>query len=634
MNIVEKEGRYFLNGKGMSLEVFRDNSVDRKFDYICEGLDDDDFSYFQNLSTASFPDNIWFHFYINNDAPFLWLKFVYLKKEREILHCKATYFFDWTNWNEDLHVNKLESLLPAKLNFLGCLDVESELDDGCCYININHEIAEEFTIYESLEMINLTFGKAIEEVLKEAQYEGFVTNFNFPPDSKHVFSMYLTYFGQFLEDLEIKCNSSVSTNGSQVTLNVVPENKEEAIDNIRFALTTYLALPTDPKIIKPNDDIYSQAKYQQLLATVDHLKGSLRLANSLVDVKEQEICLFQSNQKIPAAQSFSETHLVNNEVWEPIDGFKITKWKGKFYEIDLPKLAEKLGLKKSNNAILNKRTEAEIKVGDQPDSIVKRFIQLFENHGVHRNQIPRFFKHGLTVASVQNNESLLNVLTDDILAEACELFGVRREWLDGADQQAYDTYDFYKQPHKFLKFIKGFMNEASQGNLNGILLIPDSSDNHSRALLIIQETIGYIGDKPIYKIYLCNSWAYSYWKAKSYLTSCIAVAWKHGIYIQGQVIPVEKINSLSCGNELLGFDGEGIYAFNENRIFYPEDLALIPDIFLDGIGSGKESSEHISGLKLWLELDQQGFMDTGLGKTSAKKQFKAKLKTFGAVLGS
>ena len=37
----------------------------------------------------------------------------------------------------------------------------------------------------------------------------------------------------------------------------------------------------------------------------------------------------------------------------------------------------------------SKKQSAEV------DSVASRFIRLFENHGVHRNQIPRFFGHGL-----------------------------------------------------------------------------------------------------------------------------------------------------------------------------------------------------------------------------------------------
>ena len=71
------------------------------------------------------------------------------------------------------------------------------------------------------------------------------------------------------------------------------------------------------------------------------------------------------------------------------------------------------------------------------ESVVARFVRLFETHGVHRNQIPRFFEHGLTLKDVQDDASLLAKLDEAMLEAACALFAVRREWLDGAEKQAH-----------------------------------------------------------------------------------------------------------------------------------------------------------------------------------------------------
>lgn len=56
------------------------------------------------------------------------------------------------------------------------------------------------------------------------------------------------------------------------------------------------------------------------------------------------------------------------------------------------------------------------------NSVPRRFVLLFENHGVHRNQIPRFFDHGLTLADMSSDDNLLAKLTPDILKAASELF--------------------------------------------------------------------------------------------------------------------------------------------------------------------------------------------------------------------
>src|SRR5690606_32733164 len=76
------------------------------------------------------------------------------------------------------------------------------------------------------------------------------------------------------------------------------------------------------------------------------------------------------------------------------------------------------------------------------ETVAGRFIRLFESHGVHRSQIPRFLGHGLTLQDVQSDDGLLSILDEAMLQAACDLFAVRREWLDGADSQVYACHDF------------------------------------------------------------------------------------------------------------------------------------------------------------------------------------------------
>ncbi len=71
----------------------------------------------------------------------------------------------------------------------------------------------------------------------------------------------------------------------------------------------------------------------------------------------------------------------------------------------------------------------------QNTEITNRFIQLFEKHGVHRNQIPQFFDYGLTLVDVVDHEKLLAKLTPITLQAACDLFAVRLEWLLGVDDK-------------------------------------------------------------------------------------------------------------------------------------------------------------------------------------------------------
>lgn len=262
----------------------------------------------------------------------------------------------------------------------------------------------------------------------------------------------------------------------------------------------------------------------------------------------------------------------------------------------------------------------------QTESVSTRFIRLFESHGVHRNQIPRFFGYGLTLKDVQDDASLIVKLNEEMLDAACERFAVRREWLDGAESQIHPFHDFYKNPKKFKAFIDSLKANTPDGNLQGVLVAPSDKAFHIEALIILQETIGHIGEKEIYRLHLCNNWPFSYWKARAFLTSCVAIAWKEKVYIHGVRKPKSMIEKIAYGETLLGWNGDGIWHFGSVD-WYPEDMALKPNEFLDGIDPERDSFGIKSGLKLWLDLDSEGLMDTGI-RTGTRTLFEQELEKF------
>lgn len=247
------------------------------------------------------------------------------------------------------------------------------------------------------------------------------------------------------------------------------------------------------------------------------------------------------------------------------------------------------------------------------ESVASRFIRLFETHGVHRNQIPRFFGHGITLKDLQDDLSLLAKLDEELLDDACKLFAVRREWLDGAEKQAHPHHDFYKEPKEFLEFIKALKLANAEGDLDGELFAPDALDSGAETILILNEIIGHVGNEPIYRYHLCNNWSYSYWKARAYLTACIAIAWKHHVFIRGTIASNKSINKLAQGETLLACLKRGVESLSGKK-WYPEDMALIPEVFLQDVDPEYHNFGNISALDLWLELEKQGLMDTGIKK--------------------
>lgn len=262
----------------------------------------------------------------------------------------------------------------------------------------------------------------------------------------------------------------------------------------------------------------------------------------------------------------------------------------------------------------------------EPESVATRFVRVFENHGVHRNQIPRFIGHGLSVVDVQGDEILLPKLTEEILDTASDRFAIRREWLDGAEAQVHPDHDFYKHPGEFLKFVKGLMAHNPDGDMRGVLIVPSENDWQAYALIILQEAIGYVGEKSIYCFHLCNNWAFTYWKARAYLTACIAIAWKRKIHIHGICKPKAFIDHLAYGETLLGWQGGGIWELGHKSLD-PVDMTLKPDAFLNGVNQELDSYGLKSGLKLWLELEEQGLMDSGFG-AGARQAFEEELAKY------
>lgn len=255
------------------------------------------------------------------------------------------------------------------------------------------------------------------------------------------------------------------------------------------------------------------------------------------------------------------------------------------------------------------------------ETVSSRFIRLFESHDVHRNQIPRFFGHGLTVKDLQDEALLLDKLDDSILDDACCLFGVRREWLEGAESQVYPCHDFYKHPESVAPFLKALKERNPEGGLDGVLIAP--KEQQGEALLILSEIIGSIGEKPIYRYHLCNNWLFDYWKSRAYLTAYVAIAWKHNVYIRGGYLPLKEIKRIAEGELLLSTEDDPVGQLG--KLWYPEDMAIKPELFLSGVDPEINNFGLISALKLWLSLEENGYMDTGLSmypKASIRNSFE------------
>lgn len=259
----------------------------------------------------------------------------------------------------------------------------------------------------------------------------------------------------------------------------------------------------------------------------------------------------------------------------------------------------------------------------KPETVVTRFVRLCEAYGIHRNQIPRFIGHGLTISDVQDDALILPKLTEELLDEVCERLAVRREWLDGAESEIYERQEAYYQLCQFQEFLEKLLSEYPEEELIGVAIKAKEPGKFRNAAIILQQTIGYVGDKPIYRYFLVDGPSFNYWKARTYFAARIAIAWRMNVYIHGVIQPDEYIEELISCEKLLGWDGDGIWAIKGSK-WYPEDMAESPEELVQGIDAEEDDFGIKSAFRLWLKLEQQGYMDNGSG-LNARKAFEEKL---------
>lgn len=258
-------------------------------------------------------------------------------------------------------------------------------------------------------------------------------------------------------------------------------------------------------------------------------------------------------------------------------------------------------------------------------SVPRRFVELFESHGVSRSQIPRFFGHDIQLSDLVNDESLLAKLTEPVLNAACSLFAVRREWLDRSDEEPYARHQFYKAPENFASFIDKLKSANPQVELDGYLIVSIDGLRREDSVLILEESVGMIGDAIIYRYHFCDDWAYSYWKSRAYLTACVAIAWKNNVYIKGRYAEDRDLSILLSKQVLPGQIVNRIAM--HGRRWYAEDLALSPEQYLKGLDAERNLFGTTSALRLWLQLENDGWMNTGVSET-ARSTFEEELARY------
>jgi hypothetical protein len=184
-----------------------------------------------------------------------------------------------------------------------------------------------------------------------ARSDSIVMAFDFPEEVKIPCEQYLLYFVQFLKDLGVEATSELSNKAGQVLFTVTPTDKLDALDKIRTALEIYMCLPASTLVNFSEAD--KDVVIDKLIENVQYLKSQLVLSYKLLKgreaiIQEQE-SIIDHQQHLLSGHIIIESlveealHSQSEEKEELLGGMVIvTRYKGKGFEINLPKVVRRL----------------------------------------------------------------------------------------------------------------------------------------------------------------------------------------------------------------------------------------------------------------------------------------------------
>ncbi len=152
--------------------------------------------------------------------------------------------------------------------------------------------------------------------------------------------------------------------------------------------------------------------------------------------------------------------------------------------------------------------------------IPHRFIQVFEDHGIAVSQIPRLLPQ-IQLSDLKSEDTLLQVLNHEVLEQAAQLFGIRRQWLEGIDDRIYEYHSCYKEPEIFFNELGKFCQKEDNS-----LYFParaftirknlDYTDPAYQPLaLVLADQITTFDNKDIFRYHIFNDeWNWSYAPAR------------------------------------------------------------------------------------------------------------------------
>lgn len=255
------------------------------------------------------------------------------------------------------------------------------------------------------------------------------------------------------------------------------------------------------------------------------------------------------------------------------------------------------------------RNQRKEKLLSPSTQIVRRFVDLFEVHGISRSEIPRFLAptFDLRISDVLDDQRLLELLDERLLNYVCSRFGILRGWLDTGGCGIYPRIMVYKNLRGFVELLDGLLK--SESNIEGFCFktkenkLEKSASNHEPICLFFRAELAILGDKTIYRYYfLDDTWPWGHSPARIELKAVCLLCLQRTVYIRCRNAPRKKIEAVLSGAEFPA-------RLNENSSgahWHLDDYALLrsESVVAKDEEEALEVRQHLRELGLKLELDR------------------------------
>lgn len=243
---------------------------------------------------------------------------------------------------------------------------------------------------------------------------------------------------------------------------------------------------------------------------------------------------------------------------------------------------------------------------DYTGIVTDRFLQIFNGHGVATTEIPRLIPE-VTLDKLESRESLLSVLSNELIDKVCDLFLVNRSWLEGNSDRIYDRQHCYKQPEVFFE-------ELSKLDLEDfippvIAFTSKSSLNYRKGRgqpvqLVFQEKCAQIGSKDIYRyVVWSDAWDWGYPKTRVQIKALVRLT---DMKLQ-TTVPIYRVDS----RELKKLERGKVFPY---QVFLDSKrLPFSLEDFTESIeehGEAKEQEELPAVMKYIVDYDLEDVFDS------------------------